>query len=348
MKLTIMQKQQKNKLVKCTACSHYCIIQPNNTGLCGIRKNVNGKLYLLVYGKAAAVNIDPIEKKPLYHFLPGSKIFSFGTLGCDFGCLFCQNWDISQPTKEIRLEENRDELLKEIINTCDDLSPKQIVDYCLKHKLPSIAYTYNEPAVFFEYAYDTAKLAKKHGIKNVFVSNGYESKESLNKIKKYLDAANIDLKSFSEEFYLKICKAKLEPVLKNIEKIHKLGIWIEITTLIIPGKNDSEKEVKQIADFIASVSPSIPWHITAFHPDYKMLDAKSTPLSTLIKAYNIGKKAGLKHVYVGNVAAGKYENTFCPNCGSECISRIGFFNIKNDLDNGKCKKCGYILEGVWK
>ncbi|MBU5688497.1 MAG: AmmeMemoRadiSam system radical SAM enzyme [Candidatus Aenigmarchaeota archaeon] len=348
MKLALMQKQLKNKLVKCTACSQYCIIQPNSTGLCGIRKNVNGKLYLLVYGKAAAVNIDPVEKKPLYHFLPGSKIFSFGTLGCDFGCLFCQNWDISQPTREIRFEKNRDELLKEMIDRCDNLSPKQIVDYCLKYKLPSIAYTYNEPAVFFEYAYDTAKLAKKYGIKNVFVSNGYESKESLNKIKKYLDAANIDLKSFSEEFYLKICKAKLEPVLKNIENFYNLGIWIEVTTLIIPGKNDSEKELKQIAEFIASISKGIPWHVTAFHPDYKMFDAKPTQISTLIKAYKIGKNAGLKYVYIGNVAAGKYENTFCPNCGNECISRIGFFNIKNNLEKGKCKKCGYILEGVWE
>jgi len=346
MKLALMQKQLKSKTVKCLACSHYCIIQNNSTGLCGIRKNINGKLYLLVYGKAAAVNIDPVEKKPLYHFLPGSKIFSFGTLGCDFGCLFCQNWDISQPTREIRFDENRDKILEKLLENCQDLKPKQIVEYCKKQSLPSIAYTYNEPAVFFEYAYDTAKLAKKHGIKNVFVSNGYESKESLKKIKKYLDAANIDLKSFSEEFYLSICKARLEPVLKNIESFHKLGIWTEVTTLIIPTKNDSEKELTQIAEFLASVSKAIPWHVTAFHPDYKMLDVPPTPLSTLLKAYKIGKKAGLKYVYVGNVMAGKYENTYCPKCNSLSIERHGFFKIKNNLDKGKCK-CGYELEGVW-
>ncbi|MFH8080417.1 MAG: AmmeMemoRadiSam system radical SAM enzyme [Candidatus Aenigmatarchaeota archaeon] len=348
MKIAKMQERLNNSLVKCTACSHYCIIAPNNTGLCGIRKNIKGKLYLLVYGKAAAVNIDPIEKKPLYHFLPGSKIFSFGTLGCDFGCLFCQNYDISQFPREIRLNDDRDELLKDAIEKCDNLSPKQIVDYCLKHNLPSIAYTYNEPAVFFEYAYDTAKMAKKFGIKNVFVTNGYESKESFDKIKKYLDAANVDLKSFSEEFYSNICKAKLEPVLRTIERMHDAGIWIEITTLVIPGKNDSEKELKNIAEFIASISKHIPWHVTAFHPDYKMLDAPPTSLSTLIKAYKIGKSSGLKYVYIGNVRAGDYENTFCPVCENVCISRIGFFNIKNNLIKGSCPKCGYKLEGVWE
>ncbi|MCX8178233.1 MAG: AmmeMemoRadiSam system radical SAM enzyme [Candidatus Aenigmarchaeota archaeon] len=333
--------------VKCTACSHYCIIQKNHTGLCGIRKNINGNLFLMAYGKAAAVNVDPVEKKPLYHFLPGSKIFSFGTFGCDFGCLFCQNWDISQPTREIRSKENKDELLEEILSSSHDIMPNDIVEYASKNKIPSIAYTYNEPAVFFEYAYDTAKLAKRKGIKNVFVSNGYESKEAIAKIKKYLDAANIDLKSFSDEFYLKICKAKLEPVLKNIEKLYNLGIWIEITTLIIPGKNDSDKELNQIADFISSLSNKIPWHVTAFHPDYKMLDVKPTPLSMLIKAYKIGKKAGLKYVYAGNVSAGKYENTFCPKCKSLAIERHGFFNIKNNLNKGKCK-CGYKINGVWE
>jgi pyruvate formate lyase activating enzyme len=347
-KKATMFKQLKDKTVKCLACSHYCIIPEGQVGLCGIRKNIKGNLYLLVYGKAAAVNIDPIEKKPLYHFLPGSRIFSFGTLGCDFGCLFCQNYDISQPTREIRFEPNRNEMMEELLESSHDLSPKQIVDYTTKNKIPSIAYTYNEPAVFFEYAYDTCKLAKKKGIKNVFVSNGYESQESIKKIKKCLDAANIDLKSFSEEFYSKICKARLEPVLKNIELFHSLGIWLEITTLIIPTKNDSEKELKQIAEFISSIDNSIPWHVTAFHPDYKMLDVPPTPLSTLLKAYKIGKQAGLKYVYVGNVSAGKYENTFCPKCDSLVIERHGFFSVKNNLENGKCKKCGYEIEGVWQ
>ncbi|MCS7135093.1 MAG: AmmeMemoRadiSam system radical SAM enzyme [Candidatus Aenigmarchaeota archaeon] len=347
MKRAILQKQTKNKTVKCLACSHYCTIPQNNVGICGVRKNINGKLYLVVYGKAAAVNIDPVEKKPLYHFLPGREIFSFGTLGCNFSCLFCQNWDISQLTKDIRFDPNRDELLNEMLKKCHNLKPKQIVNYCLQHSIPAIAYTYNEPAIFFEYAYDTAKLAKKHNIKNVFVTNGYESHESLKKIKKYLDAANIDLKSFSEEFYSKICKAKLEFVLKNIERFYNASIWIEITTLVIPNKNDSEKELTQIAEFIASISKHIPWHVTAFHPDYKMLDTPPTPLSTLLKAYKIGKKAGLKYVYIGNILSAEYENTFCPNCNNICIARFGF-NVKNYLIDGKCKNCNNKIEGVWR
>lgn len=343
----VLYKKLKNKMVKCLACSHYCTIPENGVGICGVRKNIRGDLHLLVYGKAAAVNIDPIEKKPLFHFLPGTQIFSLGTFGCNFGCLFCQNWDISQPTREIRFKPERDKEIERLLDVSSDFSPKYIVEYSVKNNIPSIAYTYNEPAIFFEYAYDTAKLAKDYGIKNVFVSNGYESDEALKKIKKYLDAINIDLKSFSEDFYRDICKARLEPVLKNIEKVFEMGIWEEVTTLIIPRKNDSDKELKQIAEFLVSIDKSIPWHVTAFHPEYKMLDTPPTPKEILYKAYKIGKKAGLKYVYVGNIFDNKYENTICPKCKKTIIVRNGYLISNIKIKNGKCEFCNEKIEGVW-
>lgn len=290
MKKALLFEKLADNFTQCTACNHYCKIAPNRTGICGVRKNIKGTLYLLVYGKAVALNVDPIEKKPLYHFMPGTKILSFGTVGCNFKCDFCQNWDISQvsksPTNQIFGQ---------------DLPPKKIVEFAIENKIPSIAYTYNEPAVFFEYALDTAKLAKKANLKNVYVSNGYESPEARHKIAPYLDAINIDLKSYDEFFYKKYCGAKLEPVLENIIQFHKLAIHIEITTLIISGINDSRKNLMSIAKFIASVDKKIPWHISRFFPAYKMLDVKITPEFTLVNAQKIGKIAGLEYVYIGNV-----------------------------------------------
>lgn len=244
----------------------------------------------MVYGKAVALHVDPIEKKPLYHFMPGTEVLSFGTVGCNFRCDFCQNWDISQvskpPTSQIFGQ---------------DLPPKKIVEIAKKEKIPSIAYTYNEPAIFFEYAYDTAKLAHKTGIKNVYVSNGYESAEAREKIAPLLDAINIDLKSFDEKFYQKYCGARLQPVLENITQLHTFGVHLEITTLIIPGKNDSKNNLEKIAKFIAKVDKNIPWHISRFFPAYKMTDVPVTPIDTLQKAQKLGKKAGLKYVYIGNI-----------------------------------------------
>ncbi|MFH0949027.1 MAG: AmmeMemoRadiSam system radical SAM enzyme [Candidatus Aenigmatarchaeota archaeon] len=327
------------KSSRCLACSHYCIINKGKTGICSVRKNVNGKLFLLVYGRAIAVNIDPIEKKPLFHFMPGSNIFSIGTIGCNFACSFCQNWDISQASKEIG---------KDITKLGKRLEPEKIVNICLERGIPAIAYTYNEPAIFFEYAYDTAKLAHKHGIKNVFVSNGYESKEAIKKIKPYLDAINIDLKSFSNDFYTKICKAQMQPVLDGIKRMHDAKIWLEITTLVIPGKNDSNEELKKSAEFIAGIDKSIPWHVSRFFPHFKMSDIKPTPAETLERAYEIGKAAGLKYVYIGNMPDKEYESTYCPECNSTVIERSGFIIGKINMKNGKCKKCGCKIEGVWE
>lgn len=347
-----LYKQLANNKVQCTACKQNCIISPDNTGICGVRQNKNGKLYLLVYGKVSSYNIDPIEKKPLYHFMPSTEIFSLGTVGCNFSCDFCQNWDSSQITKGIKNKLLKEKKIKdidvEISKLGYELPPNKIVEICIKKNIPSIAYTYNEPSIFFEYAYDTAKLANKKGIKNVFVTNGYETEEALKLIKPYLNAMNIDLKSFNDDFYKKICKARLQPVLDTIKLAHKLGIWIEITTLIIPGKNDSDEELRQIANFILSIDKNIPWHITAFHPDYNMTDIPSTSLNTIQKAYNIGKKAGLNYVYVGNISDDEHSSTYCPNCNALLIKRSGYSISIENIKNGKCLKCNEKIAGVWK
>jgi len=288
MKLAELYKKEKNK-VRCLACSHKCLISEGKTGICGVRKNIENKLYLLVYGKVAAMHIDPIEKKPLYHFLPGTKSFSIGTVGCNFRCLWCQNADISQVSKG-----EYGKIFGEEINS------EEIVARAIQTKCKSISYTYNEPAIFIEFVKDIAEIAKKKNLKNVLVTNGYFSKESFDYIKNFVDAMNIDLKSFSDNFYVKYCGGKLKPVLETIKMAHKAGIHIELTTLVIPGLNDSEKEFEQIAKFISSLSRDIPWHISRFFPMYKMLDREITSMETLRKAERIGKKY-LKYVHVGNV-----------------------------------------------
>lgn len=290
MKPAVLYQKLDKQRTRCLACAHYCVIQNGKTGICGVRKNDGGALFLLVYGKPAAIHVDPIEKKPLYHFMPGTKILSLGTFGCNFRCGFCQNWEMSQTTDDGLRTTDFDEWL-----------PKRIVEYAVKNRIPSIAYTYNEPTIFVEYAHDIMVLAKERGLKNVFVSNGYESKETLDFIGPYLDAINIDLKSFRNEFYQKNCGAKLQPVLDTIKRVYEVKIYQEITTLIIPRENDSEEELRQIAEFIASVDKNIPWHLSRFHPDYKMLDKDVTSYESLVKAREIGLKAGLKCVYLGNV-----------------------------------------------
>ena len=337
MKKAILYEKLKDNKVRCEACYHHCLISDKKTGICGVRQNIDGDLYLLVYGRAVSVNIDPIEKKPLFHFLPGQKAFSLGTMGCNFACDFCQNWEISQIPRNI-----------DLIHAGEEWEPKKIVKYCKDNKIPIIAYTYNEPSIWAEYALDTMKLAKKEGIKNIWVSNGFMSEKSLNLIAPYLDAINIDLKSFSNNFYQKICKGQLNPVKENIKKIWKMGIWEEVTTLIIPGVNDSEKELKQIAKFLVKISKDIPWHISAFYPCYKMLDIIPTPEETLISAYEIGKKAGLKYVYTGNIPNSNYESTFCPKCSTLVVERWGMEVLENNLKNGKCPKCKTKIQGKWK
>lgn len=286
MRECILYKKEKGKkgFVRCIACAHRCLISEGKTGICGVRKNINGKLYLLVYGKVVAMHIDPIEKKPLYHFLPGSYAFSIGTVGCNFRCDFCQNWDISQ--------------VREIVGK--EITPKEIIDEALKTKCKSIAYTYNEPTIFIEFVKDCAVLSKKKGLKNVLVTNGYMTEECLDFIAPYVNAMNIDLKSFNDKYYSKYCGGKLQPVLDIIKKVYEKGIHLEITTLIIPGLNDSSLELEQIAKFIAEIDKNIPWHISRFFPMYKMKDKEITPIESLKKAEKIGKKY-LNYVYVGNI-----------------------------------------------
>lgn len=274
--------------LRCTACSHNCLISENSTGICGVRKNINGKLYLLVYGKVVAKNIDPIEKKPFKNFLPGTLSFSIGTIGCNFNCSFCQNYDISQFR-----EFYGDKILGENIN------PRQIVTQAIRAKCKSIAYTYNEPTIFIEFVKDVARFARRRGLKNLMVTNGFMTAKSFNFVKNYIDAMNIDLKSFSDEFYKKLCKASIKPVLDTIKRAHKAGIHVEITTLVIPGENDSLEELEKIAKFISSIDAEIPWHITRYFPHYK-LKKSITPIDTIQKACEMGKKY-LKNVYMGNI-----------------------------------------------
>jgi len=335
LKEAMFYEKLDGNVVKCNLCNHRCSrITNSKRGICGVRENRDGTLYSLVYGKAVARATDPIEKKPLFHFLPGSKAYSIATAGCNFRCSNCQNFEISQMPRE------RNVIIGE------DVTPEEIVAAAKQYKCESIAYTYTEPTIFFEYAYDTAKLASKEGIKNVFVTNGYITEEALVEIKPYLDAANIDLKSFSDDFYRKNCGARLSPVLDSI-KVHKsLGIWIEITTLIIPTLNDSEENLRKIAEFIKDVGEEIPWHISRFHPMYQLLDLPRTPITTLHKAREIGLEVGLRYVYEGNVPGEVGENTYCYNCGKPLIRRHGYTILENKIKDSECSYCGAKVDGV--
>jgi pyruvate formate lyase activating enzyme len=321
--------------VKCHLCNHYCLIKQGKRGICGVRENRGGKLYSLVYGKSIAIDIDPIEKKPFFNFFPGTTAYSIATVGCNFHCLNCQNWEISQMPKG-----------KEGKIIGQELSPKEIVANAKRKGCKCIAYTYTEPTIFFEYAYDTAKLAHEQGIKNVFVTNGYTSSEAIKAIAPFLDAANIDLKGFSEDFYHKICGARLQPILDNIKLYKELGIWIEVTTLIIPGYSDDESQLREIAEFIKSVGEDIPWHITAFYPAFKLQDVPSTPIESLRSDRKIGMDVGLRYVYEGNVPGEGGENTYCYNCGKLIIGRYGFEIRANKLINGSCPNCMTHIDGV--
>ncbi len=328
MKEAMFFSSHEEGAVECELCPQHCRIGRNGRGSCGVRENQEGKLFSLVYGKMVASNIDPIEKKPLFHFFPGSLSYSIATVGCNLHCRHCQNSDISQ----MPIEE------KKIIGRF--FKPEAVVALAQKGKCHSISYTYTEPTVYFEFAYDTAKLADKAGLKNVFVSNGYVSPEPIMMIQPYLHGANIDLKSFRESFYRKVCKARLEPVLDTIRLIKKLGIWLEITTLLIPGLNDDTEELKDIACFIKDLDLDIPWHVSAFHPTYKMTDRPRTPIESLRKAWEIGKAEGLRFVYTGNIPGEEGENTYCPFCGKCIIRRFGFRVISLEVDQGLCRHCG--------
>ncbi|MCM8786495.1 MAG: AmmeMemoRadiSam system radical SAM enzyme [Candidatus Omnitrophica bacterium] len=334
MKEALFYKKLEQKQVKCFLCNHNCLIALDNFGRCRVRQNKNGSLYSLNYGEVVAANIDPIEKKPFFHFLVGSVSFSIACVGCNFSCDFCQNWEISQEkeAKKLNIKTNL-------------VTPDEIINLALKANCPSISYTYTEPTIYFEFAFDCCKLAKQKGLKNAFVTNGYISKDSLEYISAYLDAANVDLKSFNEDFYKKICKATLKPVLENIILMKRLNIWVEVTTLLIPGLNDSKQELKKIAEFLVSVDKNLPWHISAFHPDYKLTNIQATEFTSLKIAYQIGKEAGLNYVYIGNVYS-EFENTYCPACNKLLIERRGFFILQNNAIGGKCRYCGFEISGI--
>lgn len=328
------EKLEKEK-VRCFLCAHHCIISGDKRGICGVRENRKGTLYSLVYGKLISMNIDPIEKKPLFHFLPGSTSMSIATAGCNFRCMHCQNYDISQyPKKHTDIPGN-------------DVSPEEVISAAERAGCRSISYTYTEPTIFLEFAYDSARLARERGIKNVFVSNGYTTPEATRVIAPFLDANNIDLKG-GDEFYKKICGARLQPVLDTIKLMKELGVWVEVTTLIIPSHNDSEESLNGIIDFIKSVDAAIPWHVSQFYPTFELLDQPRTPVQTLRHAREIGLKKGLKYVYEGNVPGEGGENTYCPVCGELLIHRRGYQILENKIRDGSCFKCSALIDGIWK
>ena len=316
-----------NDNVKCLLCPHNCKIGVGNRGICGVRKNEDGKLYSLIYSSCSSVVDDPIEKKPLYHFYPGSIALSLGSVGCNFRCDHCQNYGISAVRPE-------DIFLNDIL-------PQKAIELAKQHGCKGIAWTYNEPTIWHEYAFDSAKLAKDAGLYTVYVTNGYINEEPLKEMAPYLDAMNIDVKAFHEDFYKKICKARLEPVLNTCETAKSLGIHIEVTYLVIPGINDSLDEIRNFCRWVVEkLGAETPVHFSRFHPDYKMKDIQATPIDMLLKSYGIAKDSGILYPYLGNVPHGEYENTHCAVCNNVIVERLGFTAKVIGLENNKCKQCG--------
>jgi pyruvate formate lyase activating enzyme len=333
-KIAALYKKLGKKSVQCILCSHRCRLNDTELGICAARQNIDGELFSIVYGKVIAQNPDPVEKKPLYHFLPGSMSYSIAAPGCNFRCGFCQNWQISQ----LRSADNYSFRALSV-------SPETIVKDAINHSCASISYTYTEPTIFFELASETAAIAKSKGLKNIFVTNGFMTLEAIDEMK-WLDAANIDLKSFSNDFYKSECKGRLAPVLDSIKYMKKKKIWIEITTLLIPGKNDSDNELKSLAEFIASVDRDIPWHISRFHPRYEYLNFEITPITLMRRARDLGRQAGLRYVYLGNVSGD--SSTYCPVCEAKAVSREAYSASSVNIKNSKCSSCGTEIPGVWE
>ena len=320
--------------VECTNCPNLCTLKRMETSKCRNRINVKDKLYSIAYGNPCAVHTDPIEKKPFFHFLPSTRAFSIATAGCNFACLNCQNWEISQKSP------------KETSNM--DLMPANVVDACLKNSCESIAYTYGEPTVFYEYVYDTARIARANGIKNVYKSNGYINEQPLRMLCKYLDAANIDLKGFTENTYLKLNAGKLAPVLKTLQVLKDEGVWLEITNLVIPSWTDNMDTIREMCKWlVANKMSDSPLHFSRFSPLHKLTQLPATPLLTLQKARETALNAGMKYVYVGNLPGANLENTICPKCRKTVIERKGFRVLQNSIKNSKCTFCGETIAGVW-
>jgi len=331
MKEAMFYRAGPGQHVTCALCPHGCRIPPGGVGICCVRENRAGTLVTRVYGKAVAAHVDPIEKKPLFHFQPGSRSFSIATVGCNLACAHCQNAEISQ------MPADRGRIAGE------DLPPEAVVSRALDAGCASVSYTYTEPTVYYEYAYDTARLAAAAGLKNVFVTNGYTQAEPLRAIQPWLHAANVDLKSFRDDFYRRVCRGRLQPVLDTLALLKSLGVWLEVTTLVIPGWNDDPGELRDLAAFLRGLDPEIPWHVSAFHPTYRMTDRPRTPVAALREARRIGLEQGLLYVYTGNAPGDDGENTICPACGACAIRRHGFRVVERNLDGDRCAACGHRL-----
>ncbi|WP_029911328.1 AmmeMemoRadiSam system radical SAM enzyme [Pelobacter seleniigenes] len=335
MKKALLFESLDNNRVRCRLCAHYCVIAPGRRGICQVRENRNGVLYTLVYGRTISRNVDPIEKKPLYHFLPGSRAFSIAAPGCNFHCDWCQNWEISQQPREGQIIAGQ------------ELAPEAVVKEALAAGCRSVAYTYTEPTVFFEYCLDTARCARDNGLRNVFISNGYMSAEMLAQLHPWLDAANIDLKAFRDTTYQRFAGGRLQPVLDNLKRLHDYGIWTEVTTLLIPGLNDSAAELRELAEFmVRELGPETPWHVSRFFPQYKQNDRPPTPPQTILEAVEIGRAAGLQYIYPGNLA--QKTQTRCPGCGAVLIERDGFrVGLMRVTTASCCPECGAQVGGIW-
>ena len=331
----LYEKRDLNR-VRCLLCGHKCLIKEGGKGICGVRENQEGILISLVYEKVIARHVDQIEKKPLFHFLPGSRSYSIATVGCNFRCLFCQNADISQmPADHNRIWG-------------EDMGPEMIVEDAAASRALTISYTYTEPTIYFELAMDTAQAAVSKGLRNVFVTNGYMTEDCLKEIDPDLHGANVDLKSFSDTFYREQCGAKLEPVLQTITTMKDMGVWLEVTTLLIPGLNDSTEELRDLAKFLAGLDPDIPWHISRFHPTYRLAHIPPTSAEIIHRAREIGREMGLKYVYTGNLPGDEGEKTWCHECGAFLIDRTGFMVRKNRIESNLCPECGTSIRGVWE
>jgi pyruvate formate lyase activating enzyme len=321
--------------VKCSVCFRKCVVEKGKRGFCRNKENIDGKLYNIVHSRPSAIHVDPIEKEPAFHMLPGTDILCFGTAGCNFRCKFCQNWHLSQRP----LED---------MSTVYDMPPKKAVQMAIDRKIPTLSFTYNDPISFYEYVYDCAKLGKKRGLKILWHSNGTLNPEPLKELLKYTDAVTFDLKGFTEDFYRDLSSAKLEPALRSLKIIREEGVWLEIVNLVIPTMNDDPGDIKRMCQWIKeNLGKDVPLHFSRFFPAYKLRNLYPTPVETLDGAHRIASAIGMEYVSLGNVPGHKYNSTFCPNCGKRLIHRYHFQVLSDNIKDGKCKFCGYPIPGIW-